>query len=61
MKGVKKMKKYEIQWKPNVGNFTIQTEIVQANSLTEATRIIEAKAKALGATSIWWGTKREIR
>ena len=55
------MKKYEIQWKPNVENFTVQTEIVQANSLTEATRIIEAKAKALGATSIWWGTKREIR
>lgn len=55
------MKKYKIQWKPNISNFTVQTDIVEANSLTEATRMIEARAKALGATSVWWGAKIELR
>lgn len=55
------MKKYEMKWKPNVNGFQMHTEIVEANSLEEATRIVEAKARALGATSINWLGKREIR
>ena len=54
------MKTYEIKWKPNVNNFSMQTDIVNANSLEEATKMIEGKAKMLGATSIDWFGKREI-
>ena len=55
------MKQFEMKWKPNVPNFSMQTDIFEANSIEEATKIVEAKAKALGATSIGWFGKREIR
>lgn len=54
------MKTYEMKWKPNINNFSMQIDIVNANSLEKATMIIEAKAKILGATSIDWFGKREI-
>lgn len=59
-KGFITMKTYEMKWKPNINNFSMQIDIVNANSLEEATMIIEAKAKMLGATSIDWFGKREI-
>ncbi|MDY3032274.1 MAG: hypothetical protein SOS24_11090 [Clostridia bacterium] len=54
------MKMYEMKWKPNIANFQMQIDIVNANSLEEATKMIEGKAKMLGATSIDWFGKREI-
>lgn len=55
------MKKYEIIWKPNLSNFSIQVDVVDANSIAEATKYVEGKAKMLGATSINWLSKKEIR
>ncbi len=54
------IKKYEIKWKPNINNFQMQIDIVNATSLEEATKIIESKARTLGATNIDWYGKREI-
>ena len=54
------MKTYEMKWKPNIANFQMQIDIVNANSLEDATKMIEGKAKMLGATSIDWFGKREI-
>lgn len=54
------MKTYEMKWKPNIANFQMQIDIVNANSLEEATKMIEGKAQMLGATSIDWFGKREI-
>ncbi len=38
----------------------MQTDIVNANSLEEATMMIDAKEKMLGTTGIDWFGKREI-
>ena len=56
------MKTYEMKWKPAgiVWNSGMRTDIVQANSLEEATNMIEAQAKALGATSVEWFGKRQL-
>ena len=51
-----------MKWKPAgiVWNYGMRTDIIQANSLEEATKIIEAQAKALGAPSIDWFGKRQL-
>jgi len=56
------MKTYEMKWKPaGIGwNFGMRTDIVCAHSLEEATTMIEAQARALGATSIDWFGKRQL-
>lgn len=55
------MHTYEMKWKPDsVLGISMQTEIIQANSLEEASKIIEAKAKAMGYKSIDWYGKRQI-
>lgn len=56
------MKTYEIKWMPGGinWNYGLRTDIVQANSLEEATKMIEAQAKALGASYVNWSGKREI-
>ena len=55
------MNTYEMKWKPAgiVWNFGMRTDIIKANSLEEARKMIEAQAKTLGATSIdWFGTRQ---
>ena len=56
------MKTYEMKWKPAgiVWNSGMRTDIVQANSLEEATNMIEAQARALGASSVDWFGKRQL-
>lgn len=56
------MNTYEMKWKPAgiSWNYGMKTDIIKANSLEEATRMIEAQAKMLGATSIDWFGKRQI-
>ena len=56
------MNTYEMKWKPaGIGwNYGMRTDIVQANSLEEATKIIEAQAMVLGASSIDWFGKRQL-
>ena len=53
------MKKYEMKWQPGDYSMGIQTEIIHANSLEEATMMIKAKAKMLGKSINWIG-KRQI-
>lgn len=62
IKEVRQMKTYEMKWKPAgiVWNSGMRTDIVQANSLEEATNMIEAQAKALGASSVDWFGKRQL-
>lgn len=59
---VKQMNTYEMKWKPAgiSWNYGMRTDIIQANSLEEATKIIEAQAKALGASSVDWFGKRQL-
>ena len=52
-------KTYEMRWRPSDYSMAMQVDIIQANSLEEATRIVEAKAKMLGVSIDWYG-KREI-
>ena len=50
---------YEMRWRPSDYSMAMQVDIIQANSLEEATKIVEAKAKMLGVSIDWYG-KREI-
>lgn len=56
------MNTYEMKWKPAgiCWNHGMKTDIIKANSLEEATKMIEAQAKMLGATSVDWFGKRQI-
>ena len=56
------MNTYEMKWKPAgiVWNYGMRTDIIKANSLEEATKMIEAQAKTLGATYVDWFGKRQI-
>ena len=56
------MNTYEMKWKPAgiVWNYGMRTDIIKANSLEEATKMIEAQAKTLGATVVDWFGKRQI-
>lgn len=54
------MKTYEIHWQPGDCSMAMQIEIIHANSLEEATKMVEAKARMLGVKSIGWYTKKEI-
>ena len=56
------MNKYEMKWLPSGidWNHGMRTDIVEANSLEEATKMIEAQAKALGAKSVGWFGKRQL-
>ncbi len=50
------MKTFEMKWKPAgiVWNSGMRTDIVKANSLEEATNMIEAQARALVASIVDW-------
>ena len=56
------MKTYEMKWKPAgiSWNHGMRTDIIKANSLEEATKMIEGQAKMLGASSVEWYGKRQI-
>lgn len=56
------MKTYEMKWKPAgiVWNYGMRTDIIKANSLEEASKMIESQAKMLGASSVEWYGKRQI-
>ena len=54
------IKTYEMRWRPGDCSMGMQVDIIQANSMEEATRIVESKAKALGVKNIGWYGKREI-
>ena len=56
------MNAYEIKWKPAgiAWNYGMKSDIINANSLEEATKMVEAQAKMLGATSVDWFGKRQI-
>ena len=56
------MKTFEIKWMPGgiSWNYGLRTDIVQANSMEEALKMIEAQAKVLGASYVNWSGKREI-
>lgn len=56
------MNTYEIKWKPAgiAWNYGMKTDIFQANSLEEASKMVEAQAKMLGATSVDWFGKKQI-
>ena len=56
------MNTYEMKWMP-AGinwNYGMRTDIIKANSLEEASKMIEAQAKALGGTGVSWGSKKQI-
>lgn len=48
------MKTFEIKWMPGgiSWNYGLRTDIVQANSMEEALKMIEDMAKCYGATGI---------
>ena len=56
------MNRYEMKWKPAgiSWNYGVKPDIINANSLEEATKIIEAQAKTLGASSVEWYGKKQI-
>ncbi len=56
------MKTYEMKWcaAGTPDSFRSRTDIVKANSLEEATNMIEAQARMLGATGVDWISKKEI-
>lgn len=56
------MNTYEIRWKP-AGinwNYGVRADVIKANFMEEAERIVEAQAKMLGASSVEWYGKRQI-
>ena len=56
------MNTYEIRWKP-AGinwNYGVKEDIIKANSLEEAKKMVEAQAKMLGATGVEWYNQRQI-
>ena len=55
------MNTYEIKWKPSgiFWNFGVRTDLINANYLEEAKKIVEAQARMLGATGVdWYGQKQ---
>ena len=56
------MNTYEMKWTPAgiSWNYGMRTDIIKANSLEEATKMIEAQAKMLGATGVGWYGQRQI-
>lgn len=55
------MNTYEIKWKPETTlGISMKTEIINANSMEEAVKMVEAKAKSMGAKNIDWYGKRQI-
>ncbi len=56
------MNTYEMKWKPAgiSWNYGVKTDIIKANFLEEAKKMIEAQAKMLGATSVEWYGQRQI-
>ena len=56
------MNTYEIRWKPAgiVWNYGVKEDIIKANSLEEAKKMVEAQAKMLGATGVEWYGQRQI-
>ena len=56
------MNTYEMKWKP-AGinwNYGVKTDIIKANNLEEATKMVEAQSKMLGASAVEWYGKRQI-
>ena len=53
------MKLFEMRYQVSDYSMTPQREIIQANTLAEATLIIECKVKMLGKGILWLG-KRQI-
>ena len=56
------MNTYEMKWKP-AGinwNYGVKVDIVKANFMAEAERMIEAQAKMLGATGVEWYGQKQI-
>ncbi len=56
------MNTYEMKWKPAgiSWNYGVKTDIIKANSLEEAKKMIEAQAKMLGASSVEWYGQHQI-
>jgi hypothetical protein len=56
------MNTYEMKWKPAgiSWNYGVKTDIIKANYLEEAKKMIEAQAKMLGATGVEWYGQRQI-
>ena len=56
------MNTYEIRWKPSgiSWNYGVKEDIIKANSLEEAKKMVEAQAKMLGATGVEWYNQRQI-
>lgn len=59
---VRQMNTYEMKWKPAgiSWNYGVKTDIIKANYLEEAKKMIEAQAKMLGATGVEWYGQRQI-
>lgn len=56
------MNTYEMKWKPAgiSWNYGVKTDIIKANYLEEAKKMIEAQAKTLGATGVEWYGQKQI-
>ena len=56
------MNTYEMKWcaAGTSDSYRARTDIVKANSLEEATKMIEAQAKMLGASGVDWIGKKQI-
>lgn len=56
------MNTYEMKWKPTgiSWNYGVKTDIIKANYLEEAKKMIEAQAKMLGATGVEWYGQKQI-
>lgn len=56
------MNTYEMKWKPAgiSWNYGVKTDIIKANYLEEAKKMIEAQAKMLGATDVEWYGQKQI-
>ena len=55
--------KFEMKWKPGGIQWShgVRTDIIQANDIIEATKIVEGMARSLGATSVEWHAKIQLR
>ena len=56
------MNTYEIRWKPAgiQWNYGVKEDIIKANTLEEAKKMVEAQSKMLGATGVEWYNQRQI-
>ena len=56
------MNTYEMKWcaAGTSDSYRARTDIIKANSLEEATKMIEAQAKMLGASGVDWIGKKQI-